>query len=134
MKILRLVTEIDDDNPELDDLMISGNRLVFTEDLSIVVMNRLRVRFRFFKGEWFADTRLGVPYLGAKGILGSKLSNAELAAIFRPIISGTAGVDRVTFIEVTQADRVATILFKAALIDGEILNSDDFPPLIVEIS
>ena len=133
MRVLQTVDVVDGDNPDVGDLLVVGNSLVLTDDLATVTAQRLRVRLRFLRGEWFADTRLGIPYLGELGLLGSRLDETALAAIFRPIVAGTPGVARVVVLAVTLRDRVASITFEAALSDGAILNSDDFPPFVVEL-
>lgn len=58
---------------------------------------RLRVRLGFFRGEWFRDTRLGVPYFQA--ILGKRVNLVLIRSIFRQVILDVPGIvalDRLT--------------------------------------
>jgi hypothetical protein len=45
------------------DFDISSGNLVVRTDLAQVTAWKLTNLFSFFKGEWFVDARLGVPYL-----------------------------------------------------------------------
>src|SRR5690606_28796586 len=81
---------VDSNNPVEGDLHLSGGDLVWTTDLGQEVAQRLRVRFRFFRGEWFLDRREGTPWYGE--ILVKNPSPRTVRAIFRNIILRTPGV------------------------------------------
>lgn len=57
------------------------------------IAQRLLVRMSFFKGEWFLDTRLGIPYLENVFVRNPDLPFIE--AMFRKVIKTTPGVDKV---------------------------------------
>lgn len=57
------------------------------------VLQRIRVRFRFFLGEWFLDQRLGIPYY--RDILIKNPDILLITTIFRRVLTSTPGVERV---------------------------------------
>jgi hypothetical protein len=56
------------------------------------------VRLQFFKGEWFLDTRVGVPYF--EEILGQKPRLTAIAGIFRDVIMTTPGITGVLDLDI----------------------------------
>lgn len=84
-------------DPVSGDIDISKGALVLLEGVDAIIQN-LRIRLRFFLGEWFLDTRLGVPYF--QKLLGQKLNKAAVQSIFRKAILGTSGVKKVSAIQV----------------------------------
>lgn len=54
-------------------------------------------------GEWYLNNRDGVPYYGDSGILGGKLSEAEVAAILRRRILLDPAVDRIESMEIAES-------------------------------
>lgn len=81
------------------------------------VVQRLRVRFRFFLGEWFLDTRLGVPYFDS--ILVKNPDKILITSIFRRVIRTTPGVKRVDSLTASldRPTRTLTTDFRATLDD-----------------
>ena len=57
------------------------------------VLQRVKVRFRFFLGEWFLDQRLGIPYY--RDILIKNPDILLITTIFRRVLTTTPGVERV---------------------------------------
>src|SRR4051812_29811299 len=56
-------------------------------------MQRIRIRFKWFLGEWFLDTRQGVPYF--QSVLIKNPDSILIATIFRQVLKTTPGVKRV---------------------------------------
>lgn len=44
------------------DLNLASGNLQVVTDIPTIAAQKLNALFKFFLGEWFADTRLGVPY------------------------------------------------------------------------
>jgi hypothetical protein len=131
---IRRTTVVTALNPTLGDWEISpSGNLVWTDDASgESTAQRLRIRFDFWRGEYFADTRQGVPYVPE--ILGNKeMDEATLSAIFRSVILSTPGiVSLISFALVSDgATREAALDFSAQLEDGKIFTSADYGPFLV---
>ncbi len=96
------------------------------------VMQKIRGRCRFFKGEWFLDTRLGVPYL--QSIFIKRPNQAVITKIFRKVLLGTPGVKRVARFESSwdRAKRILTMSFEAVLDDGTVVVATA-EPFIIDI-
>lgn len=130
--LLKLVETVTAENPIAGDLELSGGDLVWTTDLHIQVVQRLRSRLEFFKGEWYLDAEEGTPYhqviLANKGV-----TDQALSAIFSTIIRECPGVSTLDEISVTRnhATRQADVAFKARLEDGYLLDSRTVPPFRV---
>ncbi len=128
---LKLATFADAENPIVGDLEMRNGNLVWTSDLQEEVVQRLRARFEFFKGEWYLDANEGTPYHGV--ILGNKgLTDAAARAIFANIIRTTPGISTlVSIVVVRLPGREMRVDFNARLEDGFLLSSRRIPPFIV---
>lgn len=111
------------------DLALNDSGDIFLSaggDLSLVtdggaVIQHIRQRLRFFRGEWFLDTSRGVPYFAA--ILGKKTPDSyRLSGIFRDAILGTPGVISLTSfsLDIDKRTRVLSVSFSATTPGGEI--------------
>lgn len=111
-------------------------RFVFTPDLITYVAQRLRENISFFLGEWFLDTRQGLPYF--QRILGQKYDASLIDQIFRKAAEKTAGVSRVnsfvsSFNRQTRTLSVPT--FSVTLKDGTTLTQDDLTqPYLIQLA
>lgn len=95
------------------------------------VILRLRWRLGFFRGEWFLDTRLGIPFYGQ--ILVRNPSRNLISQIVRDVIRTTPGVREVVSIDVKidKRERRCDVDFEARLDDGEtIVTAQDAPLLL----
>lgn len=102
-----------------------GDLDIGADDLQLIsgpeaVSQHLRIRLRLFKGEWFLDTRIGVPYF--QRLLGAKTSGAAVKALFRKAILGTPGVKGVTAlaIDYDNPTRRLTVRFDAVVTGTEV--------------
>lgn len=80
-------------NSDNDIYFDSSSRLVLIEGANTdeEILQRIKIRLRFFKEEWFLNTDHGIPYF--QDILGSKsLDNNILESIFRKAILDVEGV------------------------------------------
>lgn len=128
---------------------VTGNACEFlidpaTDDLALpirlvrgplAIAQRIRSRLLFFSGEWFLDTRLGMPYFDQILIKNPRLP--VVSAIFRKAVRTTPGVVSCSPPKVTGGsaiDRVGSVSFEALLDDGAILTAVDAPFIVRERS
>jgi hypothetical protein len=88
------------------DLAVSG------QDLQLVagkdaIRQALDIRLKFFRGEWFLDLNIGMPWLQQVLIKGP--SPSLLTAVFRKEILGTPGVKSLSSLDL-QFDRATRML------------------------
>lgn len=95
--------------------------LQLTTTLAQYVTQKLRQRLRFFLGEWFIDTRLGVPYFQRVFVENPDL--ALLATLYRDIVIGTTGVASVRdlVLDFDKKTRTLFVSFVAVLQDGDLV-------------
>ncbi len=72
-----------------------GDLLITDGDLSLLtgtdaITQHLRVRLRFFLGEWFIDQRIGIPFY--ESVLVKQPNLDVIRSIFREAIAETPGV------------------------------------------
>ena len=111
--------KLDADN----DLDLSSGTFAWLTGADAIAQN-VMTRLRFFKDEWFLDTRLGVPFF--QRILGVKNAEDDAAAIFRSVILSTPGVsvlDRLD-VEVDRQTRNLTVSFEARSDDDDVIRVD----------
>lgn len=96
----------------------------------LAVMQRIRIRFRFFLGEWFLDTRLGVPYY--RDILIKNPDSILISFIFRQVLLSTPGVASVASFSASldRPTRFLTVDFEATLEDGTVIRVTAEPFII----
>jgi hypothetical protein len=122
-----LVTETDERNPVLGDLRVAGSRLAKIATFGDAVRQAIAVRLRWWRGEWFLDTRQGTPWLEA--VLRKGVSEASVRAVFKREIQRVEGVARVASITVSidAATRYATIDASVITTEGETLSLTEVP-------
>lgn len=129
---LAVTTATDTDNPVLGDFYVgSDGKEKLITNLADQVAQRLYVRFEFFRGEWFLDLRLGLPYFDQILIKGQ--DDQVMRSFFSQTISQDPGVASIKSlsIDTERGTRVATVTFVAQLIDGSSLDSSNYPPFLV---
>lgn len=87
-----------------------------TQPLVGTVRQRLYIKLRTFRGEWFISTEYGVPYW--QSILGKKVSKGSLDLIFQTAILEENGVKQITSFESTFQNRQYTLKFSVKVVDG----------------
>jgi hypothetical protein len=105
----------------------------FTSSLVEYSAIRLRENLSFFLGEWFLDTRQGLPYF--RVIIGQRYDPAAIDSMFRRgalLSPGVASVEQLTS-SFNRRSRVLSIpVFKIRLKDGSLITQDQLQlPYIV---
>jgi hypothetical protein len=83
------------------DFKIERGRIVMCTSAD-AVRDRIFTALSTQLGEWYLDLEDGVPYTGEGGILGGKLTEAEVSAIIRRRILLDPEVNRIISLQVTQ--------------------------------
>ena len=101
------------------DWQLSGGELVLTRDAEEVRQFIIQ-KMKTFLGEWFLDTRLGIPYFDE--IFVKRPDPTVLEVVFINQIISTPGiVDLVEFdLNLDNATRNLTLSMRATTLDGEI--------------
>ncbi len=103
---------------DFDAVFYNGpmTKLQTTQPLVDTVRQRLYIRLRSFREEWFLDTRYGVPYF--QSILGKKVTKGAVDLIFQTEILNVVGVKQITSFESTFNNRTYTLKFSVKVADG----------------
>jgi len=121
----------DDSN---DLALTSAGRLQLETDEVIAASIKLKHRFQFFKGEWFLDTRIGVPYFEVVYV---KNPDIELIRrVIRRIILSCPPIVDVKKVDVFYLPKLRTCAFEfqAVAADGQIVAGGPGLPYIVSDS
>lgn len=124
-------------NPVVGDLCLTENggdvAWFSASQADLETVQRLSTRFGLFRGEWFADKRVGVPWY--QRILGNKnVSDGAKRGIFARVIRTCPGIASLETITLTYpASRTMQVNFTARLISGFKLDSAKLPPMIFKI-
>lgn len=114
------------------DLKIDGNYDIVIENGDFVLVDgvdaiaqHITIRLNFFLGEWFLDTRLGVPYY--EQILGQKPRLEAVRAIFRRVILETPGMLSISKLNLDYIGdtRALNVTFDGVATDGEFTYSQE---------
>lgn len=114
------------------DLALENGNFVFI-DGSKLVRQTILARFRFFLGEWFLDTREGVPYY--RDILVKSPDRSVVRSVFQQVLAGTPGVLDVLRFELLfdEAARTIRFSFEVQSTDGVITVDPDDDAFIVRL-
>ena len=113
------------------DFVFSEGRLTLETD-PLLLAGRKFVQFtRIYLGEWFLDTRIGVPYFSE--VFVKKPDLEIIRRLFRRILLAIDPISEVDFLEVyfQSAERTAHIEFSARAADGRTITGGPGQPLIV---
>jgi hypothetical protein len=99
------------------DLEFSGGDLVLLDGVDAIAQD-CDIRMMTFLGEWFLDTRIGVPYF--EKILGEKPRLVALKGIFRDAIMSTPGIESISDFQIDfdGLSRELSISFLADTVEG----------------
>lgn len=108
--------KLDDNN----DLIIENNNLVLIDGIDLV-RQLLLERLRTFRGEWFLDVTVGVPYF--QDIMKKGVNINSVSSILKDEIVGTPGVISLKSFELDFDNliRELKVVFSAQATQGEIL-------------
>jgi len=125
MSDLAIAETVDGENPIAGDLRVVDGQLVLVEADDAIAQD-LRVRLRWFRGEWFLDSRTGFPWF--ERVLGQKVTERVVEALLRKAITSTPGVVRVATLRVSidRASRALTATFAAVTTSGQTASFTDF--------
>jgi hypothetical protein len=100
-------------NHDIDVSDFVAPRLWRQDEELQAIKQRLLIRLKAFRGEWFADINFGVPWL--QEVLGSNYSDAgkTLQIIFRNEILKCDGVKSVSNIVINKTGRSHSVSFTA---------------------
>ena len=88
-------------------------------------VSKVERRLRFFLGEYFADTRLGVPWI--QQILGKKIPPAVVQSIISQVIRETPGISTVESVSLDLGkDRDLSVSYEATAQDGSFVSENVF--------
>jgi hypothetical protein len=116
-----------------NDLALDAlGRLMLETDPVIAAAIKLKHRFQFFKGEWWLDTRLGVPYFTL--VFGQKNPNLPIIRrLIRRIIVSCPPITDVKRLDLfyVPSDRLLAFEFEAVAEDGRIVSGGPGLPYLV---
>ncbi len=111
------------------DMALSAAGIPFFIGSSDEAIQRLRVRFKMFLGEWYRDQNLGVPYY--QHVLIKQPNLVLIRSLWRQLILDTPGITGIN--RLTESfDRVARELrpvFEAVFEDGTVITDADVLPI-----
>lgn len=113
-----MVVTVDAQNPVVGDIAVRGTRFGLTTSLGQAVAQSVDVVLSWWRGEWFLDTKKGLPML--EGILKKGVTAASVQAILRQEILAIDGVRRIAKLTVSidSVTRVGTVP------DLDVVNTD----------
>mgnify|MGYP000010494528 CR=1 FL=1 len=78
-------------NPTTHDFDVSGFDIRVTANAEEALIQRLKIKLLFFKGEWFLNTNFGVPYF--QDIFVSMNAKDDADTVFKVAITEMQGVE-----------------------------------------
>lgn len=120
-------------NPDVGDLALTdaGLEVVRTE-LADEVAQRLHVRFKFFRGEWFLNTLEGTPWFQL--IFVKSPRDHVIRSVFGALIRGTEGVSELVKLNYSiNSSRQMSLTFQARLQDGTLFRSTDYGTYVLAV-
>jgi hypothetical protein len=118
--------------PEGDIALVSGRATVISRPCDVAAV-KLFNKFRSFKGEWFLDTRVGVPWYEFLGVKNPDLG--VIRQIFTRVILSVEEVTSIKSLEMKlNKDRTLDFTFEAVAIDGQVVAGGSGVPFIVVVS
>lgn len=113
------------------DLALVDGRLVVVRDVATEQAQKIRDRFALVLGEWFLDTRLGVPYVDLVFV---KSPDLELIRrMFRRVILSVQGIVDVPELDVEDLGRRQwRFTFRAVTDLGAVITGGSEEPFLVQ--
>lgn len=116
-----------------NDLQLTAQgRLQLETDSVIAAAVKVKHRFQLFKGEWWLDTRIGVPYFDV--VFGQKNPNLEIIKrMIRRIILSCPPITDVKRLDLyfIKSDRLLAFEFEAVAEDGRTVSGGPGLPYLV---
>lgn len=116
-----------------NDLQVSEGNLTIIRDLDLVIAQKLTCLMQLYLGEWFADTRIGMPYYQAILVKGADLN--AIGQIFRNAFSQVNGVKSIVSADLNFISTTRTLIavFSIETDSGAILVGGIGKPFIVKV-
>ena len=113
-------------NETTGDLEIGTDGDLIIIDGIDAIRQNLRIRLQLFRGDWFLDTRLGIPYF--EEVLRKAPDLNVVQSLLRDAIRTTEGVTEITEFELDfiGATRRLTLDFRAKTTEGPLRFTEDF--------
>lgn len=114
------------------DLDLSSGNLRFVTDPAEALAIKLQKRFQLWLGEWFLDTRQGVPY--RELVLVKNPNLGVIRQLFRQIFSTTQGIKSIDQfnLDYSASARRASFDFRVTTDTGAVIVGGEGKPFIVE--
>jgi hypothetical protein len=108
------------------DLAIENGTFVLLDDLGAETAQRLKIKFRFFLGEWEIDRRVGLPLF--EQVLVKTPDLGVLRKMYREVITKDPAVASLgsIILDLDAPTRRLSLSFEAMLNDGSSLVFEDF--------
>lgn len=112
------------------DISIDSNKRWLTlTSYQELVRQRLEIKLKTFRGEWFLDTTFGVPYRDngdGKSIIGKGYSKSDIDALFITLIKQDPDVLSIKYFNATYdtITRLYDLKFEVQTRDGTLLSFD----------
>lgn len=99
------------------DLDVTDGEVTLVIDEEAIAQH-LKIRLRTYRGEWFLDTREGIPY--KEFILVKNPNRLIVESIFREVIVGTPGIKSLNSfsLDIDGTTRALTLSFTATFDNG----------------
>jgi hypothetical protein len=106
------------------DLDLSTNNIVLI-DGDEALIQKLKARLQFFRGEWFLDRNIGFPYWTDVFLKAPDLT--VVRSLYRQTILGCPGIDSLNSLELDYiaAERRLDVSFSAVKSEGGILEFEE---------
>lgn len=116
-----------------NDISVVNGQWVLLTDNADQVRQVLQNRLQFFEGEWFLDTRLGVPYFQFVYVKNPDLNVVD--RVFRRAILSVPGLTQILELTLTPnaAARTLAVFTRVQTDEGAIIAGGTGEPFIVEV-
>lgn len=118
-------------DPNTGDLSVPSSGIVPLVSGGEAIAQLIRIAFNVWRGEWFADSRVGMPYFEEILITGVTLTSLE--GVFRRALLKVPGVLSVVSISLSRPQPRRLLVTWEAKTTSGLLRSSDFQPFIVDI-
>ena len=104
---------------ECNDIFLNGNRISVNQDAEQVAQ-KVKTKLLFYRGEWFLDITIGVPYFQQVFVKPALIGTIE--SLIKSQIINTEGVNKLTSFSSNfdRNDRKFSVSFTAETVYGEI--------------
>lgn len=108
-------------NENTENLVLQNRSLCFTSSNSEYYAQKLKIILSMFKGEWYLNNQLGLPYFEEIFVKNPNLNRIQ--DLFKKEIINVDGIDTIeTFnLEYDNIERELTVIFTARLKDGDLI-------------